>query len=83
MRWRDSNLLLTLADHLEMPDPYKLAELRRAVERKRRAEDGYRAALVTAFSAGADCGMIGRAAGITRQGAWKMLQQLKASKPQP
>jgi len=61
-----------------MPDPYHLNDLRRAAERKRRAEEGYRAALVRAREAGASLTTIGAAAGVTRQTAWKAIQRAQA-----
>ena len=62
-----------------MTDP--LARLKRAAEAKRRAEESYRAALLAAHEAGADSGQLGRAAGITRQGAWQALRALTQRRP--
>lgn len=61
-----------------MPDPYHLGALRRAAERRRRAEEGYTSALLKARDAGASLDMIGTAAGVTRQTIWRAIERARS-----
>ena len=58
-----------------------LARVKRAASRVRRAREEYRRTLVDAHEAGASVQSIARAAGVTRQAVYAILERFKSQAP--